>query len=333
MKKNIVIISLVCLTHLFAVRAHSATYNYFDIYVPGSITTSVSDINDAGQVVGIHDSGSGHRGFIFDGTNYTTDVSFNNSGTLTRFYGINNNGVITGEYMGADFTGLSYDGTTWTSLEVQGAARTDPRDINDAGQIVGWNRDTCYIGGYGFLYDGSSSWTRLAYPGTNSPLCAGWGSGGGNDSTTAMGINNSGVVVGMYSLSGTNHGFIYDNGSWSTVDYPSASNSRILGINDAGDIIGSYKDAGGNWHAYTGNINDMGSFSEFLVPGSTSTSLSGINNNGDLVGSYNNGSGNVAFMAIVPEPISSTLFLIGGATLGFRRFRKKINLWRQNKSI
>ena len=28
-------------------------------------------------------------------------------------------------------------------------------------------------------------------------------------------------------------------------------------------------------------------------------------------------------MAVAPEPISSTLFLIGAATLGFRRFRKK----------
>ncbi|UCH81270.1 MAG: PEP-CTERM sorting domain-containing protein [Nitrospiraceae bacterium] len=26
---------------------------------------------------------------------------------------------------------------------------------------------------------------------------------------------------------------------------------------------------------------------------------------------------------VVPEPISSTLFIVGGATLGFRRFRKK----------
>jgi hypothetical protein len=26
---------------------------------------------------------------------------------------------------------------------------------------------------------------------------------------------------------------------------------------------------------------------------------------------------------VVPEPIGSTLFIVGGATLGFRRFRKK----------
>jgi hypothetical protein len=42
---------------------------------------------------------------------------------------------------------------------------------------------------------------------------------------------------------------------------------------------------------------------------------------------YSNGGGTYEFdnisISIVPEPISSTLFLVGGATLGFRRFRKK----------
>lgn len=48
----------------------------------------------------------------------------------------------------------------------------------------------------------------------------------------------------------------------------------------------------------------------------------GINdpaNNGSCSGWLANGSAGV----IVPEPVSSTLFLVGAATLGFRRFRKK----------
>jgi len=35
------------------------------------------------------------------------------------------------------------------------------------------------------------------------------------------------------------------------------------------------------------------------------------------------GYGSVMAVRVVPEPISSTLFLVGGATLGFRRFRQK----------
>jgi hypothetical protein len=34
-------------------------------------------------------------------------------------------------------------------------------------------------------------------------------------------------------------------------------------------------------------------------------------------------SGNVPLVAVAPEPISSTLFIVGGAVLGFRSFRKK----------
>ena len=53
----------------------------------------------------------------------------------------------------------------------------------------------------------------------------------------------------------------------------------------------------------------------------------------NLVGTFNNvPSGSNDFqgqftldVAVAPEPVSSTLFIVGGATLGFRRLRKKIS--------
>lgn len=56
-------------------------------------------------------------------------------------------------------------------------------------------------------------------------------------------------------------------------------------------------------------------------------SLSGVDTGG-LSGNYaymSTGPENMPSPPVVPEPISSALFLIGGATMGFRRFRKRVS--------
>ncbi len=45
----------------------------------------------------------------------------------------------------------------------------------------------------------------------------------------------------------------------------------------------------------------------------------------NIIPSFNAGRGDLASLTVVPEPVSSTLFIIGAATLGFRRFRKRKN--------
>ena len=66
-------------------------------------------------------------------------------------------------------------------------------------------------------------------------------------------------------------------------------------------------------------MNADGSYQTIDVPGSTKTLVLGINDNGTLVGEYVNGTGQHAFVAnIVPEPISSILFVTGGTLLAGR---------------
>jgi hypothetical protein len=52
------------------------------------------------------------------------------------------------------------------------------------------------------------------------------------------------------------HGFIYDNGSFATIDFPGASGTEAWGINDGGEIAGNYIDSSGNSHGFVANPLD-----------------------------------------------------------------------------
>ena len=66
--------------------------------------------------------------------------------------------------------------------------------------------------------------------------------------------NNRGNLNG-----GTEHGFVYQNGVFTTVTDPNAGTrtatggfgTSITGINDSGEIVGNYSDSGGTTHSFT----------------------------------------------------------------------------------
>ncbi len=152
------------------------------------------------------------------------------------------------------------------------------KDINNVGQTVGlakrviFSDDDSYYDFYGFLYDGSS-YTAIRYS-EPSPT----------SSTTAMGINDAGKIVGQYTDDGSSHGFLYQDGAFTTIDYPEASSTAINAINNLDKMLGTYHDADGKVHAFTYD----GSNYTALVgpPQAVEVWFKAINDDGKIVGYY-----------------------------------------------
>jgi probable HAF family extracellular repeat protein len=190
------------------------TYTY--LTVPGSNGTTAGAINNAGQVVGswTPDSGFTYYAYLYSGGSYTSITppgsanagasGINNVGQIVGIYGATNNGPY---YSFLDTNGI------FSSIDLQSFA-----GINDAGQIVG-GQET------GYLYTNGAVQT-IAVPGNY---------------TYVEGINDAGQIVGHYMTSSNIiHGFIYNNGFFTTVDFPGASGTEIRGINNEGEIVGNY---------------------------------------------------------------------------------------------
>src|SRR5437588_683767 len=106
------------------------------------------------------------------------------------------------------------------------------------------------------------TFTTLDVPGASFPTT----------SINAYGINDAGQIVGDYSVGRTDHGFLFENGSYTTLDVPGASFTGAYGINASGQIVGDYFDARGG-HGF---LFDNGIYTTLDAPGSMRTSANGI---------------------------------------------------------
>jgi hypothetical protein len=110
------------------------------------------------------------------------------------------------------------------------------------GQIVGDYHVDKEVGGY-YLYP-PPFYSAIFFPGAVNV----W----------ARGINDEKIVVGYYQPNknkSLTHGFLYDAGKVTVIDYPHALTTQVFGINnpiftDTYEIVGAYSDTNGQQHGF-----------------------------------------------------------------------------------
>jgi probable HAF family extracellular repeat protein len=110
--------------------------------------------------------------------------------------------------------------------------------------------------------------------------------------TIANSINANGQIVGYYQDSNhVQHGFLDNNGIYTTIDPPGSVGTIATAINSGGQIVGVYDPVGGG--PPLGFLDNNGIYTTIDPPGSkqfVDADLS-INKTGQIVGTYRDGNG------------------------------------------
>jgi hypothetical protein len=119
--------------------------------------------------------------------------------------------------------------------------------------------------------------------------------GSNANSTSPNGINDSRTVVGNYSITqicvftfcSTPYGFIWNNGTFTSISVPGSNGTAATAINNNGQIVGSYTTTAMTPQKSNGFIYIGGTFTyPFNVSGAVLTQPTGINNSGQIVGYF-----------------------------------------------
>src|SRR4051812_22114430 len=120
--------------------ANAANFSFTKIDVPGAFTTTASDINDAGQIVGEFSDSMGDHGFLTNNTGGSFTQIDVPGAIFTEAFGINHRGpdlIVVVVSISATAHGFPTNnaGCSFTQIDVPGAFSTLASGINDAGQI------------------------------------------------------------------------------------------------------------------------------------------------------------------------------------------------------
>jgi hypothetical protein len=196
-------------------------------------------------------------------------------------YGVNNSGVIVGEYDGGPLPmAFMYNPVTMTYSYFTPPSSTSGAfiGINDSGVISG--SYTTSFGNFGVLLN-SGAYTTISAPGAIQNGLYYLFSGSG---TQVSGINDNGVIVGSEG----DAGFVDSGGTFANISYPGAVFTSPYGINDSGIVSGTAAFASNNVITHDGFLynTSTNTFTAITYPGATNTIVQGINDSGEVVGFY-----------------------------------------------
>jgi hypothetical protein len=165
--------------------------------------------------------------------------------------------------------GFMLNGSTLTSISFpkRGPRGTFATGINKWNTVVGYYIDSSKLS-HGFKRFSNGSFITLDYPGASE--------------TFPAAINNSGVIVGSYYDGNGTHGFIYQNGQWTTVDrVVGLGNTSLSGISDSGVAVGNW-----NWRVNVPFLYQNGVYGDLEDPAADfgSTVATGMASTGLIVG-------------------------------------------------
>jgi uncharacterized membrane protein len=264
-----VVVALSMSALLHAATQASCTFETFS--APEGYTLSqVQGISDDGTVVGQLVNKQSLRFIAFKrSASGTITLYAAPQSSSTWLYGRSGIGVESGFYQDSvhpeQVHGFLLQDGKFTPVNHPKVTNTWLFNVNQLGAAVGsFSGSASLVRGFLLL---NGNYTVIAYPEAQT--------------TYALSINDNGDVVGTYASGPVSNGFLWKDGTFTTINYPNSKYGTVLtGVNNAGVIVGNHLSIDRD----LGFMLKNGEYKGIVYPGANYTTAGGINNNGLISG-------------------------------------------------